>query len=67
MAMVREVFVGRGKTFMLAHKDGQTFALKIIEGDPASPSRDWCMALSRDEFDSLVETVRAVWKEVRSE
>lgn len=68
LSMVSQTFTpGRTKHFMLAHKDGASFALKIVEGDLANPSRDWCMALTRDEFDNLVDAVRAVWKEVRSE
>lgn len=68
LSMVANTFTpGRTKHFMLAHKDGASFALKIVEGDMANPTRDWCMSLTRDEFENLVDAVRAVWREVRSE
>lgn len=63
--MLDSTFGGTGKRFYLAHKDGKTFSLKLVEGDQKNPSRDFCWALSRDEFDSLVSTVRAVWSEVK--
>ncbi len=68
LSMVANTFTpGRTKHFMLAHKDGASFALKIVEGDMANPTRDWCMSLTRDEFLNLVDAVRGVWREVRDE